>query len=176
MGVTALFHSVAASDRRVSDRMRSWVPPRWFCLCMVGATRLGDGPGWAAVGLGLAGAGPNGRGAAAAATVAALAASAAFLALKRLFRRQRPCDHAPHPLFGLRPPDAFSFPSGHTMNAFAIATVLALSFPPMAAALALLAASIGASRVVLGLHYPSDVWAGAALGTLVGAGVFAVLG
>jgi undecaprenyl-diphosphatase len=61
------------------------------------------------------------------------------------------------------------------MNAFAIATVLALCFPPTALALTLLAASIGASRVVLGLHYPSDVWAGAALGTLVGACVFVVL-
>jgi undecaprenyl-diphosphatase len=142
---------------------------------MVAATRFGDGPGWAAVGVGLVAAGSHGRAAAAAATVAALAASGVFMALKRRFRRPRPCDVAPHPLFDVRPPDAFSFPSGHTMNACAIATVLALSFPPLLPALAFLAASIGASRVVLGLHYPSDVGAGAMLGVLIGAGAFAAL-
>jgi undecaprenyl-diphosphatase len=51
--------------------------------------------------------------------------------------------------------------------------VLALFFPFLAPALALLAVAIGASRVVLGLHFPSDVWAGAALGTLIGAGAYA---
>jgi len=54
------------------------------------------------------------------------------------------------------------------MNAFAAAAVLALSFPFLAAPLVVLAASIGVSRVVLGLHFPSDVWAGAALGTVIG--------
>jgi undecaprenyl-diphosphatase len=171
--VNGLLSSVDASDRRVSELVRSWLPPRWFCVGMVAATRFGDGPGWAAVGLGLLAGGPHGRAAATTATVAALLASFTFLALKRRFRRARPCDLAPHPHFHVRPPDAFSFPSGHTMNAFAIATVLALFFPFLAPALALLAVAIGASRVVLGLHFPSDVWAGAALGTLIGAGAYA---
>jgi undecaprenyl-diphosphatase len=173
--VNPLLSSVDASDRRVSDRVRGWAPPRWFRVWMVGATRFGDGPGWAAVGLGLLAAGPYARAAAAAATLGALSASLIFMAVKRRFRRSRPCDLAPHPVFHVRPPDAFSFPSGHTMNAFAIATVLALSFPSLAAALALLAASIGVSRVVLGLHFPSDVWAGAALGTVIGACVYALV-
>jgi undecaprenyl-diphosphatase len=134
---------------------------------MVAATRFGDGPGWAAVGVGLMAAGPPGQ-AAAAGTVAALLASATFMAMKRRFRRRRPCDLAPYPLFHVRPPDTLSFPSGHTMNAFAIATVLALLFPALSPGLVLLAASIGASRVVLGLHFASDVWAGAALGALMG--------
>jgi undecaprenyl-diphosphatase len=141
---------------------------------MIAATRFGDGPGWASVGLGLLAAGREGRAAAATATVAALLASGTFMALKRRFRRRRPCDLAPHPLFRVRPPDAYSFPSGHTLNAFAISTVLALRFPLLAPVLAPLAASIGASRVVLGLHFPSDVWAGAVLGTLLGTAVFAV--
>ena len=166
--MNALLHAVDTSDRRLSDRVRGWAPPRWFCLWMVGATRFGDGPGWAAVGVGLLAAGPHARAAAAEATLAALLASVAFMALKRRFRRARPCDRAPHPLFDVRPPDAFSFPSGHTMNAFAAAAVLALSFPFLAAPLVVLAASIGVSRVVLGLHFPSDVWAGAALGTVIG--------
>ena len=169
----ALWSSVDASDRRLSERLRSWAPPRWFRVWMIAATRFGDGPGWAAVGVGLVAAGSHGRATAAAAMVAALLASGVFMGLKRRFRRRRPCDMASHLFFDVRPPDAFSFPSGHTMNAFAIATVLALSFPPLLPALAFLAASIGASRVVLGLHYPSDVGAGAALGVLLGAGVHA---
>jgi undecaprenyl-diphosphatase len=175
MGVATLLSTVDASDRRVCDRVRSWSPPRWFRLWMLGATRFGDGPGWAALGLALVATGHEGRAGAGAATVAGFLASVLFMALKRRFRRRRPCDAAPHPLFDVRPPDAFSFPSGHTMNAFAVAAVLGLGFPFAAPLLAILAASIGASRVVLGLHYPSDVAAGAALGTLIGVSVFAVL-
>jgi undecaprenyl-diphosphatase len=173
--VNALLSSVDASDRRLYNRVRTWAPPVWFRVWMIGATRFGDGPGWAAMGGGLVAAGSRGRAAAAAATVAALVASGVFIALKRRFRRPRPCDVAPHLLFDVPPPDAFSFPSGHTMNAFAVATVLALSFPVLLPALVFLAASIGASRVVLGLHYPSDVGVGAALGTLIGACAYAGL-
>jgi len=166
--LSPLLGSVDAADLRLSDRLRTWTPPRWFQIWMIAATRFGDGGGWIAVGLGLVAAGPPAPAAAAAASVAALVASAVFMAMKRRFRRRRPCDLAPHPLFHVRPPDAFSFPSGHTMNAFAIATVLALRFPALAPGLLLLAASIGSSRVVLGLHFASDVWAGAVLGALIG--------
>jgi undecaprenyl-diphosphatase len=107
--------------------------------------------------------------------VAALLASGVFMALKRRFRRPRPCDAAPHPFFDVHPPDAFSFPSGHTMNAFAIGAVLALHFPALLPALAFLAGSIAVSRVVLGLHYPSDVGVGAVLGTLLGACAYGLL-
>jgi undecaprenyl-diphosphatase len=166
--LSPLLGPVGAADLRLSDRLRAWTPPRWFQLWMIAATRFGDGAGWIAVGVGLLAAGPQAQAAAAAATVAALVASAAFMVLKRRFRRRRPCDLAPHPVFQVRPPDAFSFPSGHTMNAFAIASVLALRFPPLATALYLLAGCVGTSRVVLGLHFASDVAAGAVLGALIG--------
>jgi len=167
--VNALLGTVDASDQRLAERVRAWTPPRWFRMWMIAATRFGDGSGWAAIGVGVMAYGPRGR-AAAAATAAALLASATFMAIKRSCRRRRPCDVAPHPLFHVHPPDAFSFPSGHTMNAFAIATVLALRFPALSPGLLLLAASIGASRVVLGLHFASDAWAGAVLGALLGWG------
>lgn len=57
-----------------------------------------------------------------------------------------------------------SFPSGHTTSAFAAATALAFLVPRGRVALFALAAAIGASRVVVGEHYPSDVVGGAALG------------
>ena len=135
---------------------------------MVAATRFGDGPGWLAVALGLLASGAPGRAAVACGALAAFVASVTFMALKRRFRRRRPCDIAPHPVFHVRPPDVFSFPSGHTMNAFAIAAALSVRFPACSPVLFLLASCIGASRVVLGLHFASDVWVGAFLGVLIG--------
>lgn len=58
---------------------------------------------------------------------------------------------------------------------FALASVLTLAFPLLALPLLLVAASVAASRVVLGLHYLSDVVAGSAIGTLIGASVFHLL-
>ncbi len=68
---------------------------------------------------------------------------------------------------GARALDEFSFPSGHTLHAVAITSALLLSMPGLAVCLMPVTAMIMLSRVVLGLHYPSDVMAGAALGLLV---------
>lgn len=157
------------SDLRVSGRLRAWKPPRWLRIWMVTATRLGDGWAWLAIaGLLAAGGGPHHRALAVGAAAASVASSALVL-LKRRFRRPRPCDLAPHPSFGeIKAPDRFSFPSGHAMNAFAINTALALQYPLLAPLLGVVAASIAASRVVLGLHFVSDVVVGALLGIGIG--------
>jgi undecaprenyl-diphosphatase len=157
------------SDLRFSGRLRRWTPPRWFRVCMIWATRLGDGWCWGLVALLLAAGGsPHSRALAASALAGGLA-NVAQVVLKRRFRRARPCELAPHPLFALiRPPDRYSFPSGHALNAFAIGTVLALHYPALAPLVGLLSASIAVSRVVLGLHFVSDVLAGAALGLALG--------
>jgi undecaprenyl-diphosphatase len=57
-----------------------------------------------------------------------------------------------------------SFPSDHSTAAFAVATAVALRMRPLGAVLLVLAAVLAAGRVFLGLHYPSDVVAGAGLG------------
>jgi undecaprenyl-diphosphatase len=62
-----------------------------------------------------------------------------------------------------------SFPSEHATAAFAIAVAVALRLRPLGALLALLALALAAGRVFLGLHYPSDVLAGAALGAAIAA-------
>ncbi|MFD5879502.1 bifunctional phosphatase PAP2/diacylglycerol kinase family protein [Streptomyces yangpuensis] len=61
-------------------------------------------------------------------------------------------------------PQTTSFPSGHSASAFAFTAGLALEAPALGAALAPVAASVAFSRVYTGVHYPSDVVAGAALG------------
>jgi len=66
--------------------------------------------------------------------------------------------------------DPFSFPSGHTLHAVAFSMVAAAYYPPLAWLLAPFTLLVAASRVVLGLHYPSDVLAGAALGALIAQG------
>jgi undecaprenyl-diphosphatase len=92
-----------------------------------------------------------------------LVADAAALALKELVRRPRP--HL-DPL--VRVPSDWSFPSGHAATSFAGATMLSHFLPRLRVALYLLAAAIAWSRVYVGVHYPADVLAGAALGTAVG--------
>jgi undecaprenyl-diphosphatase len=71
--------------------------------------------------------------------------------------------------------NAHSFPSGHTATAFACATVLAHFVPRWRVPFFVLAALIGLSRVYNGMHYPTDVLAGAVLGVLIALLLLAVV-
>jgi len=166
--VNAVIGYVSASDLRLSGRVRRWAPPRWFRVWMVGATRFGDGWGWFAIGTVLLSGSGSAHRTLAAGTLSTALANAVLVYLKRRVRRRRPCEQGPHPLFRVKPPDDFSFPSGHATNAFAICTVVSIAFPFIAPVLAILAASVAASRVVLGLHYASDVLVGALIGATCG--------
>ena len=87
-----------------------------------------------------------------------------YTLLKRVFVRERPfITHAAIDRAGA-PLDRYSFPSGHTLHAVSFAWQASAQFPDLAWLLLPLAALIAGSRVVLGLHYPSDVLAGAAIG------------
>lgn len=137
-------------------------------------SRLGDGPLWFALALTLAVAG----GAETLDTVARMAlvgvaAAVASKALKSWTRRVRPfLAHAGIPL-GAAPLDAGSFPSGHTLHAVAFTLVVCADLPWLALLLVPFTLAVGASRVVLGLHYPSDVAAGAGFGALLAYAVLA---
>ena len=97
------------------------------------------------------------------ATAALLLASLASGLLKDAFDRARPT--LAEPLVSL-PADA-SLPSGHAATAAAAAGVVALLHPRLRLPLAGLVAAIALSRVYLGVHYPSDVLAGAGLGLAI---------
>jgi undecaprenyl-diphosphatase len=169
--MTPLLAYFAESDMRLALRLHTARPPRWVRLTMIFATRVGDGWGFLAAGLWLLGLGRSDV-VLQCASAAALACSC-FMGLKRGFRRPRPCDAIPDFEAWIKAADRFSFPSGHSINAFAISTVIAQHFPAAAPALALLAGTIALSRVVLGLHYVTDVLVGAALGAVIGWGAVA---
>ncbi len=65
------------------------------------------------------------------------------------------------------PLDQYSFPSGHTLHAFSFSLVACAHYPWLAVPLGAFAMLVALSRMVLGLHYPTDVLAGAAIGTLL---------
>ncbi len=156
-------------DHRVMRRMNRWRAPRWIRFWMITATRMGDGWLWYSLGtILLAVGGSRGYEAVGAAGCAAIAGIFVFKALKKLSRRQRPCQLEPHCWSKVLPPDQFSFPSGHTMTAFSIALVVSFFYPGLEGPLYFLAASIAVSRVVLGMHFLSDVLAGAVLGSALG--------
>jgi undecaprenyl-diphosphatase len=136
---------------------------------MVAATRGGDG--WLWYGMGMVVAlfgGPDRIKAVASAALAVGAGVALFLKLKRAFGRRRPCALEPHCWATLLPPDQFSFPSGHTITAFSVALSLGAFYPIMLPGLLFCAASVALSRILLGMHFLTDVLAGALIGCLLG--------
>lgn len=156
-------------DHRVMRRMNRWKAPRWIRYWMLAATRMGDGWLWYSLGaMLLVVGGPQRFAAVGAAGCAAIGGIFVFKALKTISHRQRPCELEPHCWSNVLPPDQFSFPSGHTMTAFAIALVVSYFYPSLEGPLYFLAASIAFSRVVLGMHFLSDVLAGAVLGSALG--------
>jgi len=89
--------------------------------------------------------------------------------LKRLFVRERPFITHEAISRAAAPLDRYSFPSGHTLHAVSFTWQACAHFPELGWVLLPLAALIASSRVVLGLHYPSDVLAGAAVGAALAA-------
>lgn len=87
-----------------------------------------------------------------------------YLLLKNTIRRDRPCYRYDHLNAFITPSDKFSFPSGHAAAAFVFAAILAHFYPAVSGVVYGLATLIGVSRVMLGVHYPADILAGAALG------------
>ena len=102
---------------------------------------------------------------------AQLTALGLTVALKEIAGRQRPFESLDDVRVKHRwSATGYSFPSGHTSQAFAIATVFSLKFPKGSIIIptVLWASAIGYGRIFLGVHYPTDVLGGVAVGIVGG--------
>ncbi len=164
---------ISNRDHRLMRRIHRWPAPRWVRFWMICATRGGDGWLWSLLGLlVLLYAGPEAFVALAAAGLSTGAGIALFSYLKRKAGRKRPCAIEPHCWSRILPPDRFSFPSGHSITAFAVTLPLGLFFPPLMLGLMFCAISVALSRILLGMHFLSDVVAGSAIGSALGYAAF----
>lgn len=144
------------------NRLSRWLWIRRFFSVI---SRLGDGGFWVLAGLAVV----LLDGTAALPAMVQMAATAGFgilvyKVLKNRLVRERPYINHREILCGTAPLDRYSFPSGHTLHA-ANLMIMFWHFEPMLLPVVLpFALLVAASRIVLGLHYPSDVAIGAAIG------------
>lgn len=164
-GLTSFMARVDAAEYGLCCRLNRGaqrpLPRRVFQI----ASRLGDGVLWYVLILAL----PALYGAAAMKPAIVMALTGVlglvlYTLLKRLFVRERPFITHAAINRGAAPLDRYSFPSGHTLHAVSFSWQACAHFPELAWVLLPLTALIAGSRVVLGLHYPTDVLAGASIG------------
>lgn len=140
----------------------------WLRLALGVAGRLGDGIFWYALMLALL---VWEGGGAVPAVVHLFATGAVCTLLYKLIKaattRPRPYQRNRSIVRSADPLDQYSFPSGHTLHAVAFSAIAIGYYPGLVWVLAPFTALVALSRVVLGLHYPSDVLAGAMLGAAI---------
>lgn len=130
------------------------------------ASRLGDGAFWYALMAAMVLCdGLDGLRASAHLALTGVVALALYKLVKRYTRRPRPFASDVRIRAWVAPLDEFSFPSGHTLHAVAFSLVAIAHYPVLAWLLVPFTTAVAASRVALGLHWPSDVLAAIVLGT-----------
>jgi undecaprenyl-diphosphatase len=169
----AVWGHIQSGDHRLMRKVHRWRAPRWFRILMITMTRLGDGWLWYSMALILAIFGGAERFLAiGAGTTASALGIFVFRTLKRASRRKRPCEIEPHCWSLILPPDKYSFPSGHSITSFAVALAVGMFYPDLQIVFLAIAVLIASSRIILGMHFLSDVLVGSAIGIMLGFGTF----
>ncbi len=163
----AASHQWLEMDERLCVQLNCAARIRCLRAIFRTVSRLGDGVFWYALMLALVADGT-------AAIAPVLHMAAAGLAGTMLYRWLKAKTSRPRPFkvnraitCNARPLDQFSFPSGHTLHAVAFTTIAIAYYPRLAFLLVSFTFLVALSRMVLGLHYPSDVLAGAAIGAAI---------
>ena len=162
---------------RLAVREHAWLArlngagqPDWIIGLMRLASRLGDGVFWyVLMGSLLAWHGLAALPAVLHMVAAGLAGTLLYKWLKGATERPRPYQACPAICCLCAPLDRFSFPSGHTLHAVVFSLVVTAHYPPLGWLVWPFTALVAASRLVLGLHYVSDVVVGAVLGGTIAA-------
>ena len=154
-------------------RANNWAEQTWVRRYFQTVSRLGDGIAWYLLGAVIVMVeGAQGIPAILHLVVMAVTTSLLYRYLKKWTKRPRPFANDNRIHVWTAPLDEFSFPSGHTLHAVSFTLVTLAYYPMLAAVLVPLAISIALSRVVLGLHYPSDVFAATVIGSVFAWGSF----
>jgi undecaprenyl-diphosphatase len=157
-------------------RMNRVVLRPFTLLPMLLASRLGDGGLWYATMLGLALFGDSeARLCATRMALAGLLCVTLYKWTKAVIARPRPYVRCVDIRRCGRALDQFSFPSGHVLHAVAFSLILVQTYPMLGWVLGPFVVLVALSRVTLGLHYPSDVAAGAAIGAALAGFILTVL-
>jgi undecaprenyl-diphosphatase len=166
--IPALPHWLIYQDERLCLRINRAAAVGWVRDFFRAVSRLGDGAFWyTLMGWLLAWHGSAALRPVAHMVLTGLACTALYKWLKARTSRPRPYRVNAAIRRGGEPLDEFSFPSGHTLHAVAFALVGLAYFPSLAPVVVPFTVLVALSRVVLGLHYPSDVLAGIVIGALI---------
>lgn len=163
-----LFNKADHFELRLCQQMNRMGFNRNVRMFFKAISRLGDGVFWYSLGLLLPVLfGIEGMAALGHLLVSGLVCVTVYTQLKNRLVRQRPFISFSAIQAHTAPLDLYSFPSGHTMNAVNFAVLFCYFFPILFWLVVPFAVLIGLSRVILGMHYPTDVLVGAVLGTLL---------
>lgn len=155
------FHSIEAAVSTACNRYNQRFVGALFAWC----SRLGDGVVWYSTLILLPlSYGPDELPLVLCLAINGLLCTALYKWLKGSTQRPRPCDVHAHLRTTVAPLDRFSFPSGHTLHAVGFTVLIGAVHPSWCWWMVPFTTLVALSRLVLGLHYLSDVLAGAAIG------------
>lgn len=174
MLVIDYFDDLEVSACRRINALSRWGGVKRFFSAI---SRLGDYPAWIGFGLVVALQQGSNAGVFAIQTIATAGTGIlVYKLLKQRLVRERPYITHSDIECGTAPLDRYSFPSGHTLHAVSLTMVYGSYEPSILFVMVPFALLIAASRVILGLHYPSDVLVGAGIGAAIATTSIAVVG
>ena len=166
MSSIELFRRFDAAEQRLCVSFNRWSHRNSIRMFFAAISRLGNGVFWYVLILSMpVVAGMQGGVRALQFAITGFIGVFIYKWMKQRWVRERPYISHLTIRAGTAPLDRYSFPSGHTLHAVCFAILFTVYFPMLAWLVVPFAALVAISRVVLGLHYPTDVAVGALLGT-----------